>query len=91
MGGLNGGFPKLFKSGIWDDETIYADTALAGGWEMADFLNKYGSERLLFGSDFPFGTPGNELQEVIGLNLGKQDFENIVFKNIVRLLKIQEP
>ena len=55
---------------------------------MADFLNKYGSERLLFGSDFPFGTPGNELQEVIGLNLGKQDFGNIVFKNIVRLLKI---
>jgi hypothetical protein len=91
MGGLNGGFAKLFKSGIWDNETIYADTALAGGCEMADFLNKYGSERLFFGSDFPFGTPGNELQEVIGLNLGKQDFENIVFKNIVRLLKIQEP
>jgi hypothetical protein len=88
MGGLNGGFAKLFKSGIWDNENIYADTALAGGWEMADFLNKYGSERLLFGSDFPFGTPGNELQEVIGLNLGKQDFENVVFQNILRLLKI---
>lgn len=87
MGGLNGGFPKLFKSGIWDDETIYADTALATQWEITEFLNKYGSERLLFGSDFPFGTPGNELQEVIRLNLGKEDFENIVCKNILRLLK----
>jgi predicted TIM-barrel fold metal-dependent hydrolase len=88
MGGLNGGFTALFSSGMWDDETIYADTALASGREISAFLDKYGSDRLLFGSDFPFGTPGNELQEVIRLNLGKQDFENIVCHNILRLLKI---
>ena len=88
MGGLNGGFTAIFRSGIWDDETIYADTALASGREISAFLDKYGSDRLLFGSDFPFGTPGNELQEVIRLNLGKQDFENIVCHNILRLLKI---
>jgi predicted TIM-barrel fold metal-dependent hydrolase len=88
MGGLNGGFTALFRSGMWDDETIYADTALASGREISVFLDKYGSDRLLFGSDFPFGTPGSELQEVIRLNLGKQDFENIVCHNILRLLKI---
>jgi predicted TIM-barrel fold metal-dependent hydrolase len=88
MGGLNGGFSALLKAGIWDDETIYADTALATGWEITEFLDSYGSKRLLFGSDFPFGTPGNELHEVIQLNVGKEDFENIVFKNIARLLKI---
>jgi len=87
MGGLNGGFTALFRSGIWDDETIYADTALASGREISAFLDKYGSDRLLFGSDFPFGTPGSELQEVIRLNIGKQDFENIVCHNILRLLK----
>jgi len=87
MGGLNGGFTALFRSGIWDDETLYADTALASGREISAFLDKYGSDRLLFGSDFPFGTPGSELQEVIRLNLGKQDFENIVCHNILRLLK----
>jgi hypothetical protein len=88
MGGLNGGFPVLFKSGIWDDETIYADTALATGQEIMTFSDRYGSDRLLFGSDFPFGNPGNELNEVIRLNLGKQDFENIVCHNILRLLKV---
>ena len=87
MGGLNGGFPKLFKSGIWDGEAIYADTALATGGEMTEFLNRYGSDRLLFGSDFPFGTPGSELQKVIRLNLGKEDFDKVVFHNILRLLK----
>ncbi len=88
MGGLNGGFPALFKSGIWDDETIYADTALASGAEIFEFFNKYGSDRLLFGSDFPFGTPGNELREITRLKMGKQDIENIVCHNILRLLMV---
>ena len=87
MGGLNGGFSALLKSGIWEHETIYADTALATGWEITEFLDNYGSKRLLFGSDFPFGTPGNELQELIQLNLGKEDFENIAYKNILRLIQ----
>jgi predicted TIM-barrel fold metal-dependent hydrolase len=88
MGGLNGGFSALFKSGIWDDETVYADTALASGREIAQFLDRYGSRRLLYGSDFPFGTPGGELQEVVGMNLEEEDFENIVCRNVLRLLNI---
>ena len=87
MGGLNGGFPTLFRAGIWDNETIYADTALASGREITMFLDKYGCERLLFGSDFPFGNPWNELQDVIRLNLGKDDFENVVSNNILRLMR----
>jgi hypothetical protein len=88
MGGLNGGFPALFRSGVWDNETIYADTALATGREVAMFLDRYGSERLLFGSDFPFGVPGSELQKIIRLDLGKEDFENVVCHNILKLLLI---
>lgn len=88
MGGLNGGFSSLFKAGVWDNETVYADTALASGYEMKTFLDRYGSERLLFGSDFPFGNPGNELQEVLRLNLGKEDLENVVSRNVMRLLRV---
>ena len=88
MGGLNGGFSALFKSGIWDAETVYADTALASGREIAQFLDRYGSRRILFGSDFPFGTPSGELREVKEMNLGKEDFENIMCRNILRLLNM---
>jgi hypothetical protein len=86
LGGMNGGFSALFKSGIWDDETVYTDTALASARNIAQFIDRYGSRRILFGSDFPFGTPGNELQVVARMNLGKKDFENIVCNNILRLL-----
>jgi uncharacterized protein len=89
LGMLNGGFYALFHSGIWEDETIYADTALASGREMEQFLERYGSRRLLFGSDFPFGSPYHELQKVKHLKMDGDDFENIVNRNILRLMKVQ--
>jgi predicted TIM-barrel fold metal-dependent hydrolase len=88
MGGLNGGFSVLFKSGIWDNETIYADTALATEREMRLFLDRYGSGRLLFGSDFPFGAPGSELKKVTRLSLGQEDYEKVICRNILSLLKV---
>jgi predicted TIM-barrel fold metal-dependent hydrolase len=65
-----------------------ADTALASGSEIERSRKRYGSARILFGSDFPSGTPAGELQEVIDLNLPREDFENITYRNILRLLNI---
>ncbi|MBA4397110.1 MAG: hypothetical protein C0394_06985, partial [Syntrophus sp. (in: bacteria)] len=55
-------------------------------WEIARFLEQYGSERLLFGSDFPFGSPAQELQKVTRLALGAEDMENLVSRNFLRLI-----
>jgi len=88
LGGLNGGFSALFNSGIWDNETVYADTALASTREMSIFLERYGSEKLLFGSDFPFNSPYNELTKVKSLNLNEKDYRNVVSSNILKLMKV---
>ncbi len=85
MGMLNGGFLALLRAGVWEDGTVYADTALAPSGEMAQFLERYGSERLLFGSDFPFGSPRHELQKVRNLGMDEADFENVVSRNVLRL------
>jgi predicted TIM-barrel fold metal-dependent hydrolase len=87
LGMLNGGFSALFQAGVWDDKTIYADTALASGWEISRFLETYGSGRLLFGSDFPFGSPYHELQKITRLSLDREDLENVVSRNFLRLIK----
>jgi uncharacterized protein len=87
LGGLNGGFQALLESGIWDSETVYADTALASTGEMETFLKRYGCEKLLFGSDFPFGIPSSELSKVQRLGLKDKDYENVVCNNILRLIQ----
>jgi predicted TIM-barrel fold metal-dependent hydrolase len=86
LGMLNGGFDALFRAGIWNDETVYADTALASGREMERFLERYGSGRLLFGSDYPFGSPHQELRKVRNLKMGEGDFENVISRNVLRLM-----
>jgi len=86
LGGLNGGFDALFEAGVWEGETVYADTALASTRDMGIFLKRYGGRKLLFGSDFPFGIPSSELSKVHRLGLKDDDFENVVSRNVLRLI-----
>jgi uncharacterized protein len=69
LGMLNGGFRSIAKAGLWAQENVWADTALATQDEIEDYIQRYGHRRLMFGSDFPFGDPYSELHKVCGLSL----------------------
>jgi len=87
LGGLNGGYRALDEAGIWNRDNVYADTALASISEMLHFITHYGTDKLIFGSDYPFGDPGGELRKVERLSLNSDDFEKVVAGNILNLLK----
>jgi predicted TIM-barrel fold metal-dependent hydrolase len=53
---------------------------------MRHFVQHYGPERLLFGSDFPFGAPGHELRKVEAINLSSMDLEKILSGNLLGLI-----
>lgn len=91
LGGLNGGFYALFHSGAWDNPDVYADTALASRHEMKMFLDRYGPEKLIFGSDFPFGIPADELRKVRDLDLNGEDYAKVTGGNIIRLTSSPTP
>lgn len=88
LGWLNGGFFALDVSGIWRKEKVYADSSLASSYEIKMFLKKYGPDKLLFGSDFPFGLPENELKKIISLDISDADKEKILGENIRGLLGV---
>lgn len=88
LGLLNGGFDRLLNAGIFNDDNIYADTALAGRFEISNFLDRYGPERLVFGSDYPFGMPGSQLDQIKNMGIADKDLEKVCGKNIQKLLKI---
>ncbi len=87
LGMLNGGFARLLEAGIWEDENVFADTALAGRIEMKQFIDRYGPGRLLFGSDHPFGDPQQELRRVQSLGFTDSDLEKICGGNILGLFQ----
>ena len=89
LGLLNGGFDVLLSTKIWQEKNIYADTALAGHREIISFLEHYTADRLIFGSDYPFGMPGPQLNRLKQMEIEQSDLEKICFRNISELLNIK--
>ncbi len=86
LGGLNGGYRTIAKAGLWQRPNVWADTALASADEIRDYIQNYGHERLMFGSDFPFGDPASELGKITRMQLDKHVEEAVLSGNLVRLL-----
>jgi len=86
LGGLNGSYQALDRAGIWNRANVYADSALAALTEIRHFIDHYGPGKLLFGSDYPFGDPGQELGKIESLRLIPGDFAQVVAGNILTLL-----
>ena len=85
LGALNGGYSRLKAQGVFESETVWADTALAGHWEIDDFANTYGTDRLIFGSDYPFGVPSHEKRKIL-VHFSGHDLKAVLSGNLQRLL-----
>jgi len=85
LGMLNGGFRAIAEAGLWDQENVWGDTALASTAEIREYVQRYGYRRLLFGSDFPFGSPAFELRKVMGLGLDSEVESAVLGGNFMRL------
>ncbi len=83
--GMLGGYPIDFLNTFKKNENIYFDTALASQDTILTFIETIGSERILFGSDIPFGSMKNELSKILDLPVSDIHKEYILSKNIMRL------
>jgi predicted TIM-barrel fold metal-dependent hydrolase len=86
LGLLNGGYHAFAEKGIWDNPNVYADTALALPYDIKDYIDNFGHERILFGSDFPFGDPKAELSKILKLSIAQEKKEMILGLNLKRLV-----
>jgi len=84
-----GGNPMDFLHTFKGRENVYFDTALASSDTVMRFIEKIGHERILFGSDIPFGTMKWELEKVLSLPFGDDKKEWIFYKNLKRLIGLK--
>jgi len=85
--GMLGGNPLDFLKTFKSRENVFFDTALAGTETIMQFVEKIGKERILFGSDIPFGTMKQELEKILSLSIGDAEKEWILSKNLKRLIR----
>jgi predicted TIM-barrel fold metal-dependent hydrolase len=84
--GMLGGNPLDFLKTFKQRENVFFDTALAGTETIMRFIEKIGKERILFGSDIPFGNMKRELEKILSLPIGDDEKEWILSKNLKRLI-----
>jgi predicted TIM-barrel fold metal-dependent hydrolase len=88
--GMLGGNPIDFLRSFKSIENLYFDTALASPDTVMRFIREIGHERILFGSDIPFGTMKRELEKVLSLPIGDDKRESILSKNLKRLIGLNQ-
>ena len=86
-GMLNGGYDLLRRHGVWEMPDVYVDTALAPTGDIRDYISRYGCERLMFGSDFPFGDPASELHKIRSLGLSGDQRDAVMGLNVLGLIE----
>lgn len=68
-------------------KNVYVDTSdfqeIRG---IEAFVNKFGSERMLFGTNYPMDNMGGPLSTLIGAKISQNDKENIAHRNMERLI-----
>ncbi len=86
--GMLGGNPIDFLQTFRSKENVFFDTALSSPDTVMKFIEKIGHERILFGSDIPFGTMKWEMEKVLNLPIGDDKKEWILSKNLKKLIRL---
>ncbi|HHZ05423.1 MAG TPA: amidohydrolase family protein [Clostridiales bacterium] len=63
-----------------------SSTAFLGKRRTLELIKAYGTDRILFGTDFPMWSAKSELQRVMSLNLSPSEYEQIFIGNAKRVL-----
>lgn len=83
LGARSGGESNVMRV-LWDQPNVYFDSSLALIDET--ILARVGTERILFGSGFPYGDPEAEIEKIDRLPIPEDVKETIYGDNIVALL-----
>lgn len=87
LGSQSGGQLNLLRE-LWDAPNVYFETSLS--YVDEQLLARVGTDRMLFGSGFPDGDPGPELDKIDQLPLPEDAKEGIYGDNVMSLLSHYE-
>lgn len=87
--GMLGGSPQSFLKAFRESENVYFDTSLSTSQTIKIFLEEVGPERILFGSDIPFGHMKTELNKILSLELEPKTLKMVVGGNALRLIGVK--
>ncbi len=83
LGARSGGQANVIRA-LWDTPNVYFETSLSQIEETT--LSRVGTERILFGSGYPYGDPEAELDKIDRLSIPEEAKEGMYGDNLVSLI-----
>ncbi|HEX2953074.1 MAG TPA: amidohydrolase family protein, partial [Bacillota bacterium] len=71
-----------------ENDNLYLETSQGSYLIIKEALETLGSTKLIFGSEFPMYHPLPSLQTILSLKCNEWELENILSRNILRLINI---
>lgn len=81
---------EFFKQ-LTQFENAYVETSIVSSpFTIAQRVKQVGSEKILFGSDFPYSDQEIELLKIKKAPISDKEKENILYKNAIKIFKIEK-
>ena len=86
---------------IWEEaskklhgiQNLYVDCSSSFGWlsddTVKEIIERYGTDRVLFGTDYPMWSPSVELERFLGLGYSDEDKRKILSENAIKVFHIE--
>jgi hypothetical protein len=81
-------YPTIKGSGIYKMRNIYVDTSLTFVSYIIDYVKSFGSERIIFGTDWPFGDIQAQIRMIEIMPFAKIHKRRILEENALKVVNI---
>ena len=81
-----------YGAGVWALPNVFTDSS--GGLKaeaIQQYVDDFGAERLVYGSDYPFCTPAASLEKLAAVRMGDKDRAEALSGNFLRFIAQQKP
>jgi hypothetical protein len=86
LGRLNGGYERLEAARVWARPNVWTDTSASELPDLRSYVDLHGTDRLVYGSDYPFRIPSEQVKLVRQLGLSEEEERQVLAGNVLRLL-----
>lgn len=87
FGHFANGVDSVFAK-LKDLPNLYIETSIVSSPAIIEMtVTKYGSTKILFGSDYPYSDQELELQKILRAKISQEDKDNILYKNAIQILE----
>lgn len=81
-------YPTIKSMRVFNLSNVYVDTSLTYVSYMMDYMKSFGADRIIFGTDWPYGNVSTQIKRIEILPISKKDKNKILNENALKVIKL---